>query len=487
MGKDRLDEYRRKRQAGRTTEPVPPEGAAAETPGANRGHGDTFVIQEHHARRLHWDLRLERDGVLVSWALPRGVPLDPARDHLAVHTEDHPLEYATFEGEIPRGEYGAGAMSIWDGGRYETEKWRPNEVMVVLHGARASGRYVLFQTDGDSWMIHRMDPPPPGWAPLPRLVRPMLATPGALPPPADQDRFGFEMKWDGVRAIAYVEGGRVRLLSRNYREIAATYPEVQGLGTTLGSTQCVLDGELVAFDDLGRASFGALQRRMHLTTPAEIRRIRRSVPVTYLVFDLLHLEGRSTAALPYSERRALLEGLELAGSHWQTPPYFPGAGAAVLETSREQGLEGVVAKRLDAPYEPGSRSRSWVKVKSVRTQDVVVVGWRPGVGRRASTVGALLLAVHTAEGLSYVGRVGSGFTEGLLDDLKARLQRIERATSPLHGPVPEAEAGDVHWVRPRYVAEVAFAHWTRDGRLRHPVWRGLRPDRDPADVRPESS
>jgi bifunctional non-homologous end joining protein LigD len=478
---DKLTAYRGKRDPAKTPEPVPEDGPLP------RGDDDTFVIQEHHARSLHWDFRLERGGVLVSWAVPKGLPLDPARNHLAVHTEDHPLEYAAFAGEIPKGEYGGGTVTIWDRGTYETEKWTDREVMVVLHGARVSGRYVLFQTDGKNWMMHRMDPPPdPDWQPVPELIRPMLAIPGTLPAPEQAERWAYEMKWDGIRAVLYVEGGRVRVMTRNDRDVTGTYPELQGLGEALGSRQCVLDGEIIAFDADGRASFAALQPRMHLTKATQVRHMAEQVPVVFLAFDLLHLDGHSTLGLPYRDRRELLEMLELAGPNWQTPPYFPGAGEAALEVSRNQGLEGVVAKRLESRYEPGRRSQSWLKVKTFLTQEVVVGGWKPGSGRRAGGVGSLLVGVPGPDGLVYAGKVGTGFTQQMLDDIGRTLRPLERKTSPFAGTLPREVTGDAHWVTPRLVGEVVFTEWTRDGRLRAPSWRGWRADKDPADVVRES-
>jgi bifunctional non-homologous end joining protein LigD len=477
---DPLGRYRAKRDPARTPEPVP---AQAPEP---RGENDTFVIQEHHARSLHWDLRLERDGVLVSWAIPKGLPQDPKKNHLAVHTEDHPLEYATFHGEIPRGEYGGGTMTIWDRGTYETEKWRDTEVMVVLHGERARGKFVLFHTDGNNWMIHRMSPPDPGWAPLPELITPMMATAGVLPPTSEDDRYGYEMKWDGVRAVVYAEGGRVRAMSRNDRDITPSYPELRGLGEALGARQCVLDGELVAFGPGGRISFGALQSRMHVTAPAAVRRLSNEVPVTYLIFDILHLDGEPTIDRPYTERRALLEGLELSGPRWGTPPYFTGDGERALNTSHAQGLEGVLAKRLDSVYRPGRRSPDWIKVKHVRMQEVVIGGWRPGQGRRTDTIGSLLLGIPEDGKLRYVGHVGTGFTQKMLADLTTQLRRIERKSCPFDPPPPRPHAKDAHWVSPKLVGEVQFGEWTGDGVMRHPSWRGLRPDKSPSDVVLES-
>jgi bifunctional non-homologous end joining protein LigD len=480
---DKLSTYRQKRSAARTPEPVPEAGPLP------RGDDDTFVIQEHHARRLHWDFRLERDGVLVSWAIPKGLPDDPSRNHLAVHTEDHPLEYAAFEGDIPRGEYGAGPVTIWDRGTYVCEKWNDREVMVVLHGQRSHGRFVLFQTDGRNWMIHRMGDRTGGSAapaaqPLPELIRPMLATLGDLPTSTEDGRFGYESKWDGVRAVVYVENGRVRVMTRNDLDVTRTYPELAGLGESLGGLPVVLDGEIVAFDpDRGGVSFAALQARMHVQNTAQIRRLVEQVPVTYRMFDLLYLDGHRTTELSYRERRELLDGLGLRGPHWDTPPYVAGGGADALAASKRDGLEGIVAKRLDSAYEPGRRSRAWIKVKNVATQEIVIGGWTPGKGRRAGTVGSLLMGIPNSEGgLEFVGGVGTGFTQPMLDDLYGRLRGLERKTSPFAQELPARDRKDARWVSPRLVGEVTFGQWTRDGRLRHPAWRGLRSDKSAAEV-----
>ena len=323
---DRLDAYRSKRDFGSTPEPGPGEGGdAAEQP--------RFVVHEHHARRLHWDLRLERDGVLVSWAVPKGIPPDPKRNHLAVHTEDHPIEYIDFAGEIPAGQYGAGVMKIWDSGTYETHKFRDKEVMITFHGERLHGRYVLFRTRGDDWMIHRMDPPEdPEREPMPEHLAPMLATTGKLP--RDEEGWAFEIKWDGVRSIAYAQGGTLRLESRNGRDITPRYPELRELGRALGAREAIFDGEVVAFDG-GRPSFQKLQGRMHLTSEHAVRRLAASDPVTYMIFDLLYLDGHSLMDQPYEERRATLLELGLSGPAWQAPAHHIGDGERAAG-----GLEG---------------------------------------------------------------------------------------------------------------------------------------------------
>jgi bifunctional non-homologous end joining protein LigD len=479
---DALDTYRSKRDASRTPEPVPtPRAAGGE---GRRSEGLVFVVQEHHARALHWDFRLERDGVLASWAVPKGLPLDRGTRRLAVRTEDHPMEYATFEGAIPEGEYGGGGVSVWDRGSYRCEKWSDDEVLVDLDGVRLHGRYVLIRTGGKNWIVQRLDDPDGDRVPLPELVRPMLATTGALP--TDDAGWGYEFKWDGVRVVCYVQGGRVRLLSRNDRDVTVSYPELHRIAEPLGSREAVLDGEIVAFDADGRPSFGMLQQRMHVADAGRARRLAEDTPVAYVVFDVLFLDGAWTTGLPYRRRRALLGGLPLGGPHVAVPPWFDGGGDDVLAASHEQNLEGVVAKRTSSAYQPGKRSHDWVKVKNVRTQEVVVVGWAPGKGRRSHTIGALLLGLPGRGGLVYAGRVGTGFTEAALDDLARILEPLERSRSALSEPVPPAQSAGVHWVEPRLVVEVGYGEWTAEGRLRHPRWRGLRPDKDPADVVRES-
>lgn len=468
MMPDRLDKYRAKRDFQETPEPA----GAVSSEDALR-----FVVQEHSARAMHWDLRLEHEGTLVSWAVPKGIPVDPKRNNLAVQTEDHPLEYLDFHGEIPAGNYGAGTMKIFDRGTYEVHKWRDKEVMVTFHGERVRGKYVLFKTGGKNWMIHRMDPPEDaGRELIPEKVEPMLATAGDLPP---SDGWAFEIKWDGVRAVAYVEGGRIRLSSRNSTNITPRYPELSPLGRALSTHEVILDGEVVSFED-GIPSFQRLQRRMHLTSEAQVRRLSQTEPVVYIIFDLLWLDGHSLLALPYSDRRKLLAKLELNGPTWQSPAHHVGDGAALLAASRAQGLEGIVAKRLDCPYTPGKRSSGWIKVKNKKTADVVVGGWMPGEGGRSGRLGALVVGFYEDGELRYAGRAGSGFTDAELKRVQALLEARARERSPFTaGPKPPKQ---VRYVEPELVASVEFTDMTNDGTLRHPVYKGLRDDIAPEDV-----
>jgi bifunctional non-homologous end joining protein LigD len=471
---DPLKSYRAKRAKGETPEP---EGSAARE---REGGAPRFVIQEHHASHLHWDLRLEHEGVLASWALPKGVPAHPDENRLAVRTEDHPLEYLDFHGEIPAGSYGGGTMEIWDSGTYQEEKFRDGEVIVVLNGERVSGRHVLFRTEGKNWMIHRMDPPAdPSIVPMPGPITPMLARLGTLPP--DDDAYGYEVKWDGVRAVAHVDAGHLTLTGRNGTDFTPRYPELRAMAEAQGARRMVLDGEVVAFDAQGRPSFELLQSRMHLASDAQVKRRMRQVPVAYVAFDLLWLEGHSTMGLPYADRRRLLAGLELEGPSWRAPAHREGDGAALLEASAAQGLEGIVAKRLDSVYEPGRRAGAWVKIKNRPSQDVVIGGWLAGEGGRASTLGALAVGVHDEPGgeLRYAGKVGTGFTQETLASTLRELRSREREESPFSGRQPPR---GTKFVAPELVAQVEFAQWTRAGTLRAPSFKGLREDIDPGDV-----
>lgn len=500
---DRLAKYRSMRDRSKTPEPVP-AGVAAPTA------GQTFVIQEHHATRLHWDFRLEHDGVLVSWALPKGVPTDIKQNHLAVQTEDHPLEYGTFEGTIPAGQYGAGEVTIWDSGTYELEKWRDGrEVIATLHGEKhGSHRYALIHTggrDGDDnmWLIHLMkdasDQPArtaradsrqrvtgrPDDAPRTgKLPMPMLATLGTAGELGDTDEWAFEMKWDGVRIIAEVAQGQVRLSSRNGIDVTSTYPELAELAGAVDGN-ALLDGEVVALNRAGQPDFGVLQKRMKLTKKADVDRMRASVPVHFMVFDALELDGDSLLKEGYDERRRRLEAAVRSKGSIQVPPAFDGDIDAAMAMSRQLRLEGVMAKRRSGSYLPGKRVRSWIKVKHHLTQEVVIGGWRPGTGTRAHRIGSLLMGIPEGDGLRYVGRVGTGFTDRDLDEIGAKLRRLERKTSPFD-EVARADAADARWVSPTLVGEVEFAEWTPTRKLRQPSWRGWRPDKDPADVVPES-
>lgn len=485
-----LGSYLAKRSAEKTPEPMPEQSVKGPAQSATR-----FVIQEHHARRLHFDLRIERDGVLESWAVPKGVPPTSDRNHLAVMTEPHPLEYLTFHGEIPRGEYGAGTMTIWDTGTVDIEKWRDDEVIGTFSGVGPLGtaRLALIRTTGSgeksSWLLHRMkkNTQQPTTAPAPSTPptdpdappRAMLADSGTPGLVRSLRSPWIEIKWDGIRALGTWAEGRMRLHARSGTDITARYPELTGDGAPhFAAADAVVDGEIVALDASGRPSFSRLQNRMHLTKAREIEREVVRTPIAYYLFDLLSLNGHDLTGVPLSERRALLETLaQSADAPVIVPPVFDDLDAA-LSTSDAFGLEGVVAKESKSIYRPGVRSGAWLKIKHTRTQEAVIIGIRPGKGNRRGGIGSLLLAIPTPSNASlrYIGRVGTGFNDRMLRDLTALLKPLRTDMTRVTG-IPGADAKDALWVTPSLVCEVEFANWTPDGILRHARWRGLRPDK----------
>jgi bifunctional non-homologous end joining protein LigD len=321
----------------------------------------------------------------------------------------------------------------------------------------------------------------PEWSPLPASIAPMLALPGS-PPPGRLAEWAVEMKWDGVRALAFISGGRLRLVSRTGKDISATYPDLAGLGGAVTASQALLDGEIVAFTD-GRPDFEALQPRMHVSSADAAFRLSSTIPVSYLAFDALHVDGVGLTSLSYVERRKTLDTIISNGPRWLAPPNFPGPDLdAVRAASVANGLEGVVVKRLDSVYEPGARPGSWLKVKNQLMQEVVVAGWKPGQGNRTGLVGSLLVGVYSAGLLVYAGHVGTGFSDPVLRMLTRRLDALRRPDSPFDGPVPAEYSRPAVWVEPRLVIDVTFDRWTRAGRMRAPAYRGLRDDKDPADV-----
>jgi bifunctional non-homologous end joining protein LigD len=313
-------------------------------------------------------------------------------------------------------------------------------------------------------------------------LRPMLAIAGRLPRPDQDDRWAYELKWDGVRILAHVGPERIRLVGRSGIDATIAYPELAGLAGALGGRTAVLDGEVAVIGPDGSSDFQALAPRMHVRSATRAYELSVRVPVTYVVFDVLAVDGHSTTALPYSQRREVLEGLLPSGPHWQVSPSFQGGGRDVLEASSRLGVEGIVAKRLDSPYRPGQRSPEWIKIKNLNTQEVVIGGYTVGDGRREGTFGSLLLGLPVPDGLTYVGAVGTGFDDAALGELSGQLRRLRRPDSPFVGGVDPRHARAARWVEPQLVGEVAYGQWTADNRMRHPVWRGLRPDKIPAEV-----
>ena len=450
----KLGDYRRKRDPKRTPEPFG---------GRARGAAPLFVIQRHDARRLHYDLRLERDGALASWAVPKGLPMRAGERHLAVHVEDHPLDYATFEGVIPQGEYGAGTVEIWDRGTYEVlEEKRGGGLTFRLDGERAQGVWTLVPAHLDgkeqNWLLLRKDAAGGTGTEL----RPQLATSTETLPTGHG--WLYEPKWDGYRALVRIAGGEATLTSRNGIDLTERFGDVaRAAARAVRTPFAVLDGEICALDESGSARFEALQSG--------------SGRLVLMAFDLLVLDDEPVHTRPLAERRELLEEvLDPAVDAVRLSPAFED-GEALLTAATAQGLEGVVAKRADAPYRPGRRTPEWQKVKLRSQEDFPIVGYTRGTGRRAK-LGALVLGRPEADGLHWAGNVGSGLNDDEVDQLRELLRPLERPSSPLAvtPKMPRVRAGDVTWVEPRLAAEVTYAEKTREGRLRAPVFLGIRDD-----------
>jgi bifunctional non-homologous end joining protein LigD len=464
---ERLAKYGQMRDFEATPEPPP---APAE-PGAR------FVIQKHDATRLHYDLRLERDGVMVSWAVPRGLPTSTGDRRLAVHTEDHPIEYAAFEGWIPEGQYGAGEVRIFDSGTYEALEWKDDKVTFRLHGTRHRGEYHLIKTKTD-WLVFlskrsadlQPEPPP--------MLTPMLAEGGHEA--FDDSGWRFEPKLDGIRTLAYVETDGTRLISRTGRDQTERYPELASLARFVNALSAVVDGEIVAADEAGRPSFERLQQRMNLVTPKDVERARRKIPVVLFAFDLLWLDGRDMTREPLEDRRQALEEIVTETGPLSLTVIAEEGGLEFFENAKRLGLEGIIAKRKGSPYLPGRRTKDWRKIKAVNQQDCLVLGWTPGRDSRSSTFGALLVGAYRDGELVWIGQVGGGFTEQVLGDLLRRLRELETEEPPVSDPALRAVRG-ARWVRPELVCEVEYLEMTRVGKLRAPTFKGLRPDKAPAD------
>jgi bifunctional non-homologous end joining protein LigD len=468
-----LREYDRKRDRRKTPEPFG---------GKPGGEQPIFVVQRHDARSLHYDFRLERDGALASWAVPKGVPLEPGQQHLAVHVEDHPLDYATFEGEIPKGEYGAGTVEIWDSGTYELVEEKPNGGLTVrLHGKRLEGTWSLVPAhlsgDEKNWLILRKrDDAAPARASSRRTYAPMLAT---LSDPKEMPRgdgWEYEIKWDGYRIVSRVAGGEAELRTRRDQDYTERFSNVaKELVKALKTPDCVVDGEVCALDEEGRPSFSAMQQA------------KAGTPIVYYVFDLLEVDGEPIIELPLSERRARLRKLLDGRNHTVQFSQPFDDGRALYEAAKQQRLEGIMGKRVDSRYLPGKRSRDWLKFKTHGEQELVIAGYTRGKGRREWSFGSLVLGAYGPDGLEWVGNVGTGFDDAEIDRLLKKLRPLERKTSPFPTTpkMPRVRKDDVVWVEPKLVAEVSFAEWTHDGRLRAPVYLGLREDKDAQEVRKE--
>ena len=475
--------------------PEPPPAVEGDVDPGKALPGKSFLIHQHHARRLHFDLRLEMMNgdtpVLVSWAVPKNLPLKTGEVHLAVHVEDHPFEYGSFSGTIPAGNYGAGEVRIFDSGTYEVIEQEKGKLSFRLNGERLKGVWHLFKPTpkkgqkGDEWLVRlrklERDEPDP----LPTLS-PMLATLAAEP--FDDDDWLFEPKWDGVRSIATC-ADETMLVSRNRRDISATYPELGRLHERLVCIDAILDGEIVAMSG-GRPSFERLQSRMNLQNTHDIARLSKEIPVLFMAFDLLYLDGKSLVSRPLHERKEMLDALVVPNESIQVSTHVLGDGIALFEAARAQNLEGIVAKKVRCPYQPGRRTRDWLKIKTIYDGDVVIAGWSAGEGARSASFGALIVGAYDDEGLRFVGMVGTGFSDRTIQEIVPLLQEREVDEAPFVDDPRTLSVGRFgkplrrpHWVRPELVARVEFRELTSAGKLRAPSFKGFDLEKDPTECR----
>ncbi|HZE81946.1 MAG TPA: DNA ligase D, partial [Candidatus Polarisedimenticolia bacterium] len=496
-----LEEYRRKRVFSKT--PEPPDKPSRE-------EGNRFFIQRHSARRLHYDLRLEMDGVLKSWALPHGPTLDPAIKRLAVHVEDHPLDYGSFEGTIPSGNYGAGSVTLWDRGTYEwlgpktpAQMWESGDLKLRFHGHKIVGEFALVRTNrakGKDWLLIKKKDfaVREGWDPeadtrsvlqgpgdisstegavkaeMPTSLEPMLATLGNSVPSGTD--WLYEVKWDGYRALCFIEGGKVRMLSRRGNKIEKQFTTVAAaLAQSVKADTAIIDGEVVALDDKGNPSFQRLQNMTGFGTKPAVKGVAAPF-LNFFAFDLLYLNGYDLRKAALIDRRQLLMSILLPSEVVRYSEHFVGKGDELLKAVRAKGLEGIVAKQVQSRYE-SRRSGSWIKIKVTCQQDFVVCGYILG---EREPFGALVLGYYKNKKLVYTGNVGSGFTQ---QSLKAVFEKIKPliARKPVLSDVPK-EIGEVTWVKPELVCAVKFTSWTKDDRLRAPVFLGMRTEVAPEEV-----
>ncbi|HET6894068.1 MAG TPA: non-homologous end-joining DNA ligase [Candidatus Baltobacteraceae bacterium] len=524
-----LARYHKKRDFADTPEP---RGARKKSAGRLR-----FVIQKHHASRLHYDFRLEADGVLKSWAVPKGPSFDPKDRRLAMHVEDHPMDYRTFEGIIPKGNYGAGEVIVWDEGTYElsegddpAKEIGKGKIKFVMYGKKMHGEFTLVRirgrdSDGDPWLLikdhdeyvdpkydigkddksvktgrtvesYAEDPKAPHWISnkkattgekraakkalartrrdsIPKITTPMLAT--LVDEPFDDPQWLFEIKWDGYRAICTVrEDGSIELVSRNGLDLLKKFPELAHLANAWTTLPIVVDGEIVSLDSRGRSSFQRLQESLN---SRRSNGTRSAKPLTFAAFDLLYADGKDLRKTPLEERKALLERAIADDDLVLYSKHVVGNGCALFAQAQKQQLEGIIGKRRDCAYVE-RRTRDWVKIKAQLVQECVIGGFTEPRGSRTG-FGALLLGLYNGKDLEYVGHVGTGFNTKLLQSLTADLKNLERKTSPFSTRVDSNTKA--HWVDPKMVAQVRFTEWTRDGYLRQPAFLGLRFDKKPKE------
>ena len=457
---EQLETYSRKRSFQNTPEP-PPAQISEE--------GNAFVVHRHHASRLHYDLRLEQNGVLKSWAVPKGLPPRPGIMRLAVNVEDHPLEYVNFEGTIPKGQYGGGTMWKFARGRYEITKQKKNGFYFRLQSRELNAEYRAHNTKENQWLLERVDTPQTDWLRGP--VQPMLAQSSSTAP--NSADYLYEVKWDGIRALVSLDEGEVSIRGRNGIDLTKQFPELRVADESFRATSALFDGEIVCLESDGRPNFGKVIQRMQQSSAAGIERTRAKHPAVCYLFDCLYLDGRPIINEPLVRRREWLEDAVRADSSYRVSGVVED-GPAFFKAVKQMNLEGIIAKLRESTYQPGKRSESWLKIKARQTLECVIIGYTRGKGDREGSFGALHLAQRKGPELRYIGKVGTGFDETLAKAVFVELQRL----TMIKRPVKEKPLDDSRsfWVEPKLMCEVAFASWTQDGLLREPVFLRLRPD-----------
>jgi DNA ligase D-like protein (predicted polymerase)/DNA ligase D-like protein (predicted ligase)/DNA ligase D-like protein (predicted 3'-phosphoesterase) len=457
---EELSEYAKRRSFGKTPEPPP---------AVTEGEGDRFVVHRHHATRLHYDLRLEKGGVLKSWAVPKGLPPRPGIMRLAVSTEDHPLEYMNFEGSIPKGQYGGGKMWIYARGKYEITKEKKDGFYFRLQSREISSEYRMHRTRENEWMLERIDKPQVDW--LREPIEAMLARPADGPP--DSGDYLYEVKWDGIRAMVALDEGEVRIRTRNQRDITSKFPELLVPDRSFRAASALFDAEIVCLDDAGKSVFSNVIHRIQQNSESAIERARVSYPAVCYIFDCLCLDGRAIVNEPLSRRREWMEDAIRRDTTYRVSEAVTD-GPGLFKAAVSMGLEGIMAKERSSVYRPGTRSALWLKIKKRQTMDCAIIGYTKGRRGRQALFGALQLALRDGNELRYLGKVGAGFDEKSMKETFAYLEKIRHIKRPISERPPD-EAQTV-WIEPRAICEVQFASLTKDGMLREPVFIRLRPD-----------
>jgi DNA ligase D-like protein (predicted ligase)/DNA ligase D-like protein (predicted polymerase)/DNA ligase D-like protein (predicted 3'-phosphoesterase) len=460
---EQLETYSKKRSFDKTPEPPPAQAV---------GQGSAFVVHRHHASRLHYDLRLERNGVLKSWAVPKGLPPRPGIKRLAVSVEDHPLEYVHFEGAIPKGEYGGGMMWRFAQGRYEITKEKEDGFYFRLQSRELSGEYRIYHTKENQWLLERVDTPQTDW--LRNPIEPMLAGLAARPP--DSADYVYELKWDGIRALVSLDEGEIRIHGRRGMDITKRFPELLIGEQAFRATSGLFDGEIVCLEADGKPVFKNVITRMQQSTEGAIARARAKCPAICYVFDCLYLDGRPIVNEPLMRRREWLQDAIRKDTPYRVNEVVED-GPAFYDAVKQMGLEGVIAKQRNSVYLPGKRSDSWVKIKARQTLECSIIGYTRGKGDREANFGALHLAQADGNQLKYIGKVGSGFDDSSIRTVWAELKKL----APIKRPIKEKPLDDARtvWVESKLMCEVEFASVTPDGMLREAVFVRLRPDLDP--------